>query len=158
MMLAEKIKTSYKKKAMLQLPDHPPSNMCIGCGNCCKRAPGIVDSGDIKHKELIKMLDTGRYTIDYWEQDGTMDQTYFIRPAIKGHEGKLVHAGWGGACTFLTDKGCELPLEDRPANCRQLKPKTIDQDFCVDEMGKQARVFRWTGYQDLIEHIIRSRQ
>ena len=154
--LIEKIKASYMSKAQLKLPDVEATAMCVGCGHCCRALPGIVDPDDVE--KLEDLLNTGRYAIDYWEADGTMDQTYFIRPAIKGSEGRLVHPAWGGECTFLTDTGCELRLEDRPANCRQLVPKTVRKDYCTDVMTKQARVFRWAEYQGVIEDIIRRKR
>ena len=103
---------------------------------------------------LVSLLVDGRCSIDYWEGDFYVghDVEYceprWIRPAIKGRENLLEHAGWGGECTFLTPAGCELDEKDRPHQCRSLEP--IAGGNCEQHHDKESAVESWIPWQDEI--------
>ena len=105
--------------------------ICAVCEKpCCKEMPGAcipADFGTPNLPKLFDALESGKYTIDWWEgnpkpmaeQDDesrlreARERGYFIRPATKEESGE---------CVFLTEKGCELPLKKRPAQCRAMVP------------------------------------
>jgi hypothetical protein len=116
------------------LENHATCSQCGG--SCCKNYPAgstPEDWGapnvDVMRSRLRTALDSGRYTLDCWEGDlpefdhePQYGQVYYVRPSIKGNEGKPLHRSYGGECTFLTPKGCEHSFTDRPALCRLLIP------------------------------------
>jgi len=94
-------------------------------------------------------LASGRWTLDWWE--GQTPAPYFVRPAIKGHEGRLFHLGCGGECTFLGPGGCEL--RRHPLQCRLLRPGgdcVYDHDRWQSKLT-YARLWRdwWPVFCDL---------
>ncbi len=137
--------------------------ICAECGGkCCKRMPGIVLPDDLKKplkESVMELLFTGKYAVDWWEGDPRDDEdeysyVYYIRPKVKGHEKKLLHPSWGGECIFLTDTGCELPFEQRPAECRMLEP--VRSGECIYHgVTKQEFALIWLEYQDIIEDVIK---
>ena len=132
-------------------------NICSICkGFCCKRSPAIVYPEDIKGElktGLKAILETGKYCIDWWEGD---PEIYFIRPATKGNEGKLLDPTWGGECTFLTEEGCSLEFSERPEGCRFLRPNSNYPYDCdaPDGHNKKHGADAWLPYQDMIKEII----
>lgn len=109
--------------------------VCNDCkGTCCKTAPGIFLPSDLGapdekllQENIKRLLDSGLYTIDWWDGDprpGHDDgcNGYYLRPAIKGAEGRRSHPSYGGQCTLLGENGCSLRSEDRPTQCRGLLP------------------------------------
>ena len=139
--------------------------VCAKCGGmCCRWCPGSCFPDDFKsEKEIIKALNTERYAIDWWDGDATgkdeRDKTYYIRPAIKGREGRLWHPAWGGECTFLTNSGCTLEFDKRPKSCRMLIPNpNIEEDgfgSCTmeDAFDKQEACIEWLKYEKLFEKL-----
>jgi Fe-S-cluster containining protein len=102
--------------------DFKPIAYCAVCGGeCCKRMPGSYVPADILcvFGSVKAALKSGRVAIDRVEG---MTPLYFMRPAIKGQEGKVADYSWGGECTNLTTSGCCLPHENKPYFCRLLKP------------------------------------
>ena len=141
---------------------HPTQNgeLCAACGGkCCIGIPGIAVPSDFKKplKDSIRgALATGKWCLDYWEQDVRMPQTYFVRPAVKGREGQFVDPSWGGACTFLGEHGCELDFQQRPFACRDLVPAPSASN-CFSASGKGGKILvvrRWSRHQDLLKEII----
>lgn len=136
--------------------------ICAECGGkCCKRMPGIVlpdDIGEPLKEKVMTLLLTGKYAIDWWDGDprdgdDEYSQAYYIRPKTKGHEKKLLHPAWGGECVFLTDTGCELPFEQRPAECRMLEP--VESGECKHHGAtKQEFATIWLEHQEMMENII----
>lgn len=142
-------------------------SICRMCGGkCCKGMPGLtlpVDWGApdrlVMATKLVDALATGRYAIDWWEgdpADGPLEQCYYVRPAVVGHENQLRHASWGGQCTFLGPRGCSMEFHDRPSECRALKPSPGDHHckFEPEYKGKQWAVEQWIEYQPMLETII----
>ncbi len=109
-----------------------------------------------KKKGIKKLLSSGKYAIDYWWEEGMKGKTgkkaYFIRPVVKGYEGNLVHAGWGGECIFLTENGCSLPPWKRPRECRMLEP--MKGECKQHAIGKKRIVKRWLPYGHIIDEVL----
>ena len=125
-------------------------SICKPCGGrCCKNFPGSAYPEDFPtREELLAALDSGRWAIDWWEGDARkgkeeLNRTYYVRPAIKGHEGRRHHAGWGGECTFLTGEGCSLVPDARPRECRQLDPMADGKCEVHDGTSKQGAAVAW---------------
>lgn len=149
--------------------------ICAKCGGrCCKNKPGATlpeDFGAPNQKEMqcrIKVaLKTGRWTIDWWEGDPRypnislakqwdnpkkyLHTARYIRPAEKEKEGRLTDASWGGECTFLTDKGCEI-FDTRPSGCRGVKP--VANDHCpAIYASTQDCAIAWIKYTNLLDIV-----
>jgi hypothetical protein len=130
---------------------HFDAERCAGCGGaCCKNLPGAAFPEDFPTAEAVKVaLDSGRWAVDWWDGDprpghDELSQGYFIRPAIKGKEGSRRDPAWGGECTFLTPMGCELPADQRPRECRMLRPRPPGTACTGDETSnKQAAAVAW---------------
>jgi len=134
------------------------AQLCNNCGACCKRQPGCNFPSDFESEdEIVEALKSGRYAIDYWEGDpgdGDERTAYFVRPAVKGKEGILVDPAWGGKCTFLTNKGCELAPEQRPKQCLDLEPKKDLECKIHNGSTKQNASIAWRIHHDLLESLI----
>lgn len=151
------------------------ATICGPCGGeCCRYYPGIAspeDFGapdvDVMRSRLNEALTSGRWAVDWWEgdprpydergDDGADDyrsSSEFIRPAMKGHEGQLSHAGWSGPCTFFTEgKGCALEHDARPRNCRGLIPM-VGASCAEKDVSKVDYVRAWEPYLDLIASVL----
>lgn len=109
--------------------------LCSACqGRCCKSLPGcflpedFMEGGKVDWQAIENGLQKGKFSIDYWEErEGP--SLYFLRPATKSHMERNTHptrwvdASWGGECVFLTETGCSLSPQARPAGCLDLVPK-----------------------------------
>jgi len=139
--------------------------ICSKCqGACCKRLPGTTDPRDLglpSLMEVTQLLYSGRWTVDWWEGDPRFDDwedhevssAKFLRPAIKGREGRLRDPAYGGECTFLTPTGCELPPEKRPKECRLLTPEEGFQ--CkLEGWGKKESAIAWLPYNKALERLL----
>ena len=103
---------------------------------------------------LKKAINSGLYTIDWWEGDprenmNVYDRGYFVRPATKDKQGKLYDPTWGGGCIFLTNKGCKLEYENRPKECRLLEPRP-DNKCISHSKGKHGAALAWLKYYDIL--------
>lgn len=135
-------------------------DICTKCGGkCCKTNPGVaypedfeMDKGPEKLQAAIK---TGKWAIDWWEGDpgdGIDATAYFVRPAIKGHEGETYHPGWGGECTMLTKVGCSLEAKDRPKECRDLEPFDGDEDCIMhNSTGNKEAALVWRKHFNVLD-------
>jgi len=151
-------------QVMQDIPNYENKNMCSTCGGaCCKSLAGINSPEQFgapdKHlleENLMEALKSGRYTIDWWDPDNRLPQTYYIRPSSKGHEGQVTDPSYGGECNFLTGKGCELGHEERPTQCTTLEPKMKgDQRACEQNKSKFDMVKLWIPYQDIMEIVLK---
>ena len=127
------------------------SRACSKCTDpCCKRLPGITlprDWGDDMEEQLIKAFQSGKYAIDWYEDEPPL---YFVRPAIKTAEG-LYDPSWGGECIFLTTTGCELEPEKRPSGCILLEPRKEENGKCVaHDASKKESGLLWLPYENII--------
>lgn len=139
--------------------------ICSKCGGeCCKTLPGSAHPDDFDMEngpsKLIAALNSGKWCFDYWEGDARKGEhfylrTYFVRPAIKGLEGEVIDATWGGECTFLTESGCSIKnIEDRPHECRFLEP--LKRQNCIQHGNtKCENSVAWLKYRKEISKIIR---
>jgi hypothetical protein len=150
------LSANYKRPAVCVDPDSP---ICAACqGACCKNYPGLVNPDELcspsgrMDEAVCNLVKSGRYAIDWWEGDidprGKLGKVYFLRPAVKRHEGKPMHAAWCGACTFLGKSGCQLPAEDRPFQCRNTGPRRDGKGCKGGGIGDKKRLVRkWRKYQ-----------
>ena len=142
--------------------------VCAVCEKpCCEHMPGVcipADFGTPNLPKLFDALESGKYAIDWWEgnpmpmaeQDDESrlreahKQGYFVRPATKKEVGNVFDPSWGGECVFLTEKGCELPLKKRPAQCRVIVPVG---GKCEPSIGfnKQEVAQSWWPYRGKVE-------
>lgn len=135
---------------------------CKECGGCCcQRLPGATLPEDFQEpllESLVTAFSTGKWAVDWWEGDPTgknkISMAYFIRPATKGNEGKIKDPSWGGECVFLTENGCILSPEDRPAGCRLLEPKPKEEACKVHGATKQKCAIAWIPYTEIIDKAI----
>lgn len=148
------------------------SSVCTSCGGaCCKGMPGSshpLDFKEITVDVLIEKLKNG-YCFDYWEGKASDDPqyedktAYYLRPSTTRGLGKIVDASWGGACNFLTDKGCPLSFEERPSQCRALVPDPepdMHAKDCkwLDGYSKKDIAVAWLPYNEIIVQAINKLQ
>lgn len=124
--------------------------------------PGLAHPEEINFQETVK---SGKWAIDCWDGDPRekhshgkiyrdfFHQVYYFRPKTKENEEYLTDFSWGGECIFLSDKGCVLPAEKRPYECRELEPKPDFQ--CKSHNNKQNIIFLWLPYQKEIRQILK---
>ncbi|MFN4224240.1 MAG: YkgJ family cysteine cluster protein [Fervidobacterium nodosum] len=141
-----------KKNIGIEIP-----GICKACGGkCCKTFPGLAtpeDFGapdrDLMREKLLKALISGRWTVDWVDQDAEL---YFVRPAIKGFEGSVFDHAYNGECTFLTNTGCELDFSERPESCRMLIPKL--EERCDPQGYTRMYVSKiWKDYVDVLVDV-----
>ena len=103
--------------------------ICAECGGrCCKSIPAPCIPNDIQRlypsdtldNSVLLALKSGRFSIDWYE--GSNRGKPYVRPSVKGSEGNMYDPSWGGECTFLKEKGCELSESKRPYYCKIVKP------------------------------------
>jgi Fe-S-cluster containining protein len=138
------------------------ASLCSGCGECCKRMPGIVhpnELGEITVESLSQMIKDG-YQFDYWEGNITgkpeHDEitAYYLRPQIKHSVAKVVDASWGGECVFLTETGCSKTFEQRPTQCRALKPSESGNCSYEKKYSKVEVIKAWLPYNEVIVKLV----
>lgn len=151
------------------------AEMCSACkGACCKHMPGSAHPDDFEglregtHEArvaiIVALIATGKWTLDWFEGDATQPydkwhsterkQSYYIRPAIKGYEGRPYHAGWRGRCTFLTETGCSFAHDERPTECRSLKPSKPFPQSCDGPHDKQTTAQAWLPFEAEIKEAL----
>jgi Fe-S-cluster containining protein len=137
-------------------------SFCSGCGQCCKRMPGIVhprELAEVTVETLSKMIQDG-YQFDHWEGNLTGEKEhediifYYLRPQTKKSVGKVVDASWGGECIFLGEFGCNKSFEERPSQCRALNPTEDKSCYLDGEYSKTEIIKSWLPYNDLITSTI----
>jgi Fe-S-cluster containining protein len=149
---------------LIKMNGFKSETVCRECGGkCCKSAPGSAFPSDFKEplrESIIERINTRLWCFDYWEGDLSDKDLkgvdpYYIRPVVKGYEGQVVHAGWGGECCFLSKVGCLLSFDDRPHNCRMLEG--LSGDGCKSHDGsKHGGAVAWLPHQTLLNEIIDS--
>ena len=140
--------------------------LCAKCGGkCCKIAPGAAFPKDFglpgDPTKLKLAFESGKWAIDWWEGDARkgkneLGETYFVRPAIKGKEGNLRDPAWGGECTFLTEVGCSLPVDERPLNCKMTEPQPEGVGCTLHKnKDKRAAAVAWIPFTKLLESFMK---
>ena len=100
------------------------------------------------------------YQFDYWEGNLTgksehEDITfYYLRPQTKKSVGKMVDASWGGECVFLGESGCSKTFEERPTQCKALKPQEDGNCSLSGEYSKEEMIKDWLPYNQIIKKLI----
>ncbi len=100
------------------------------------------------------------YQFDYWEGNITgkpeHDEitAYYLRPQTKKSVGKMVDASWGGECVFLSESGCTKTFEQRPTQCRALKPEENGSCSYTKKYSKIEVIKAWLPYNDVIVKLI----
>lgn len=124
--------------------------------------PGTVHPSELKEitvESLSQMIKDG-YQFDYWEGNLTGKPehenitAYFLRPQTKKSAGKVVDASWGGECVFLTETGCSKPFEERPTQCRALKPAEDGNCTYEKKYTKAEMIKDWLPYNEIINKVI----
>jgi hypothetical protein len=151
------------------VPNVQKPETCSTCGGkCCNQNPGITHPnqwGNNKDDRIINIADalsTGKWAVDWWEGDidddptitPILNQIYYIRPVIYGYEGEVKHPSWGGKCTMLGDKGCELDHDNRPTECQSLIP---NKEKCeqTKEFNKLSLVKEWRNHQSEVREALK---
>ena len=137
-------------------------SLCSSCGQCCKRLPGIVHPSDLKEvtKESLNEMYKNGYQFDYWEGNltGNLEHEgitfYYLRPQTKKSVGKVIDASWGGECVFLSETGCSKTFEERPTQCRALKPKEDGNCHLDKKYSKEEMIRSWLPYNQIIKEVI----
>ncbi len=138
------------------------TSLCSGCGQCCKRLPGIVSPSDLKEitvDSLTALFKEG-YQFDYWEGDltGKPEHSgmifYYLRPQTKKSVGRIVDGSWGGECVFLTESGCSKSFEERPAQCKALVPVENQGCHVLIPYEKKTMIKEWIPYNGIISQTI----
>lgn len=134
--------------------------LCSKCGGkCCKRMPGACFPEDFglpwNQTKLHEALASGQYAIDWWigdprEEENELDETRYVRPAIKGKAGKRYDQSCSGECVFLSKTGCMLEEDERPLNCQKLEPKKDGKCVLRDDADKQGAAIAWIPYQHML--------
>lgn len=149
-------------KSLAVINSFEAPDLCTPCGGrCCKHAPGLAmpnEFGDTKEEiknEVRRILKSGQWSIDNWEgdprPDGELYIVYYVRPKMI-HETFILNNSWYGACVFHSPAiGCMI-FENRPSECRGLKP---GKDRCKSEHStKKDCVIAWIPYQEMLEELL----
>jgi len=153
------------KRLPMYADNHEAPTICGPCGGgCCKAYPGITSPTDfgapnreVMLHRLTEAFRSGKWAIDWWEGDprpegervgGYLSKAYFVRPHVRGEEGWLRDATYGGRCTFHTDSGCTLEHNQRPTQCRTLVP--AKDGMCKQSVDKHELTLAWLPYTDII--------
>jgi Fe-S-cluster containining protein len=137
-----------------QIEYFEPTNLCVGCGGCCKALPGTYAPTDFESEtQMWSMLTTGVLNIDCWEDDTC---EWYVRPATVSHTQKnpedlhhhpMIDMSWGGQCVFLGENGCEAVEKGfpKPSQCKALRPglDSSGDRFCYEPIGKEGYAEMW---------------
>jgi Fe-S-cluster containining protein len=149
----------------LNILNNENTSLCKKCGRCCNHYAGIVHPSqlpEITVKVLKQMFKDG-YCFDNYVGNPTDNPEYddltawFIRPQHTNKIGQLIDESYGGKCSFLTDTGCKLTFENRPAGCQDLIPGVTK---CVNTKGydKASASANWLPYNKIIEQFIKDNE
>lgn len=148
------------KKKLPIYEEHVNLNVCAGCGGeCCKIAPGMATPEDFGASserglmdKLMKVLATGRWSIEAGPQTPGMRGNYIVRPAIQGHERTPFDTETFGTCTFWDrKKGCTI-FDTRPTGCRILAP-SIDRNCVITAKTERDLQDSWLEYRDMLRYL-----
>lgn len=144
------------------------SELCKECGGqCCKFFPGAYFPGDYGFEvenlkeNLLKAFRSGKVAVDLCEGDprgwpqecpDAVPYTYYIRPKRRVHRSLIDYILAGdSACIHLTERGCELPFEQRPLNCRMLEPRPRHLGCTAHGYHKEKAAQAWFPYEKIIK-------
>ena len=135
--------------------------ICSLCaGKCCKNmgchlAP--EDVNEISVKEILSLINTENYSIDYWEGDVFNKKrgvTYYLR--MRNLNSPIIDPSWGGkpCAMFSISTGCKLNWENRPMGGKGLIPKKDEKSPCRTIYSKEQCCKDWYKYQDIFDEVI----
>lgn len=143
-------------------------DLCRTCGGkCCKSYPcanlpeDFGETEDEVKTAVRAAISTGRWAIDWWEGDptgGNRSTACYVRPAVKGMEGRTHDPSWGGSCTFLSPTGCELSYEERPSGGRLLEAQENPQDCIIHGASKKEACIAWLPYNNWLRSFKKGEQ
>ena len=123
--------------------------MCKKCGGKCCQQCGCSyfpeDFMDLSFEAIYKKISLNEVAIDSFKFLGSpynpLDEPiYYLRVANRK----------GGGCVFLTDTGCKLSYEERPAGGRLLVPFWSGCYFLFSE---KEFIEKWIPYQKLLKDL-----
>ena len=135
------------------MKDFKNNDYCKKCkGTCCKRmgchlSPEDIN-GDITYDKLKRLLDTGNYSIDWWEGEESL---YYIR--MRNKNANIIDPSWGGECVLLTENGCSLNFENRSKGGRMLLARINEFEKCKDYYSKEDCVHDWQQYSNILKKL-----
>ena len=119
-------------------PDHPK---CLACGKCCTSYEGIPllpedFIGDDLEAELRVLKDMG---------------LLYIQCRFNSFDVFLNCADNNNVCHLLSEHGCMLPADMRPAGCRYFSPVTGEKGLkrantregCISKLDKKIDMWTW---------------
>ena len=141
--------------------DFSDNKYCVTCkGECCKTMGCHLSPEDINvaitYEALKELLDTGNYSIDWWEEYELSGigkvNGYFLR--VRNVDGPIVDPSWGGKCKLLTEQGCSLSFNERPKGGRMLLSKKGALDRCYQYYTKKQCADDWAKYYDILSRLV----
>ena len=137
--------------------------ICAACGGeCCASMPGSSFPEDWEpdiEQNVRDAIESGKWAVDWWEGDPrvgseTIDRAYYVRPATKGNEGRIFDPAYRGACTFWdSEKGCMLPFEKRPKECRTIEPHRNSDECMSPNYNKRTGAVAWLPYRAMFDSM-----
>lgn len=143
------------------LSGHYDYDTCKKCGgDCCKIVAGLYSPKDFKEpitaELILSLLKGGKIGIDWWEGD---IEEYYLRPRHKNEP--AIKGSWGGECiNFSQENGCSLSENERPYQCRMVKPSPTKfggngcDTLKQDKAEKYGLVTKWQKYSNEINEAI----
>lgn len=158
-------------------------SICAECkGNCCRHIAGIyhpdqikAQIGDITYESLKKFIDTGKVSIDWYEDIAEFyefddediknldnrvgPEGYYLRP--RHLHSPIIDPSFGGCCIHWSlEKGCELSFEKRPLECQLFIPGSsrvceeyYDSSIVSEHFGKKEAYKAWLRYWSILDKL-----
>lgn len=134
------------------------SEICSECGGeCCKRCGCHFSPDDFKEISfdfLKTEMEKGYISIDYVDGEMILESVgvYILRARNQGFP--IVDTGYqrGTQCILLTEKGCKLDYEHRPAGGRLLIP--AKDKGCRSNYEVEDCCYEWKPYQKILHQLI----
>lgn len=160
----EYVNSVYAETESMSEATHSGYEECVKCGGrCCKNFPCALSpkqvekilKAPITKKRLRKLLNSGKYSLDYYFTDGRHD-AYFIR--YKSKHAFVADEYYNGAgCINLTSSGCRLKFEERGIDAQLLHPVFDDPDkhsyHCDSSVNKAGMGVLWLPYRKMLEQL-----
>lgn len=161
------IASIQEKFNALNEKDNTSPEHCKKCkGRCCKFPCGFIPSqvmemlgvDTLTKDNLRKFLETGKYSLDYWNDfdytDYFFNDWFLIRYRSRNSPISDEDCNWNG-CINLTEDGCSLPFHQRGADGQALVCKTVVKEgfICDSTIGKRELGLSWFHYHDILREL-----